>query len=96
MELASFLRWYVTVELHDPAYAKRFYCTYEILEDNMMKVWYSGLFSSLLELSLESIMQVKIYILFFKAIPLFFSHFFKISFLFIQSATLASLLTFRI
>ena len=39
IELASFLRWYVTVELNDPAYAKRFYCTYEILEDNMMKVW---------------------------------------------------------
>lgn len=38
IELASFLRWYVTVELHDPAYAKRFYCTYEILEENMMKV----------------------------------------------------------
>lgn len=38
IELASFLRWYVTVELHDPAYAKRFYCTYEILEDNMMKL----------------------------------------------------------
>lgn len=38
IELASFLRWYVTVELNDPAYAKRFYCTYEILEDNMMKL----------------------------------------------------------
>ncbi|KAF9622887.1 hypothetical protein IFM89_035120 [Coptis chinensis] len=38
IELASFLRWYVTVELHDPAYAKRYYCTYEILEDNMMKL----------------------------------------------------------
>ncbi|KAL5723815.1 phosphatidylinositol 3-kinase [Ranunculus cassubicifolius] len=38
IEFASFLRWYVTVELHDPAYAKRFYCTYEILEDNMMKL----------------------------------------------------------
>lgn len=38
IELASFLRWYVAVELHDPAYAKRFYCTYEILEENMMKV----------------------------------------------------------
>ncbi|XXG72702.1 hypothetical protein AAC387_Pa07g1741 [Persea americana] len=38
IELASFLRWYVTVELHDPAYAKRFYCTYEILEDNTMKL----------------------------------------------------------
>lgn len=38
IELASFLRWYVTVELHDHAYAKRFYCTYEILEDNMLKL----------------------------------------------------------
>ncbi|KAK9119728.1 hypothetical protein Scep_017821 [Stephania cephalantha] len=38
IELASFLRWYVAVELHDPAYARRFYCTYEILEDNMMKL----------------------------------------------------------
>lgn len=39
IEFASFLRWYVAVELHDPAYAKRFYCTHEILEENMMKVW---------------------------------------------------------
>ncbi|CAK9182753.1 unnamed protein product [Ilex paraguariensis] len=38
IDLASFLRWYVAVELHDPAYAKRFYCTYEILEENMMKL----------------------------------------------------------
>ncbi|XP_058088685.1 phosphatidylinositol 3-kinase, root isoform isoform X2 [Magnolia sinica] len=38
IELASFLRWYVTVELQDPAYAKRFYCTYEILEENMLKL----------------------------------------------------------
>ncbi|XP_010269374.1 PREDICTED: phosphatidylinositol 3-kinase, root isoform isoform X2 [Nelumbo nucifera] len=38
IELASFLRWYVAVELHDPQYAKRFYCTYEILEENMMKL----------------------------------------------------------
>ncbi|OAY34523.1 phosphatidylinositol 3-kinase, root isoform [Manihot esculenta] len=38
IELASFLRWYVAVELYDPAYAKRFYCTYEILEENMMKL----------------------------------------------------------
>ncbi|XP_057950017.1 phosphatidylinositol 3-kinase, root isoform [Malania oleifera] len=35
IELASFLRWYVAVELHDPAYAKRFYYTYELLEENM-------------------------------------------------------------
>ncbi|MCL7047423.1 hypothetical protein MKW94_007504, partial [Papaver nudicaule] len=38
IELASFLRWYVAVELNDPAYAKRFYCTNEILEDNMKKL----------------------------------------------------------
>ncbi|KAF3944819.1 hypothetical protein CMV_028748 [Castanea mollissima] len=38
IEFASFLRWYVAVELHDPAYAKRFYCTHEILEENMMKL----------------------------------------------------------
>lgn len=38
IELASFLRWYVAVELHDPVYARRFYCTYEILEENMMKL----------------------------------------------------------
>ncbi|OWM76069.1 phosphatidylinositol 3-kinase, root isoform [Punica granatum] len=38
IELASFLRWYVAVELYDPTYAKRFYCTYEILEENMMKL----------------------------------------------------------
>ncbi|KAI4384298.1 hypothetical protein MLD38_002471 [Melastoma candidum] len=42
IELASFLRWYVAVELYDPAYAKRYYCTYEILEDNMMKLASTG------------------------------------------------------
>ncbi|KAG1342793.1 hypothetical protein COCNU_05G010220 [Cocos nucifera] len=36
IEIASFLRWYVAVELHDPTYAKRFYCTYDMLEDNMV------------------------------------------------------------
>ncbi|KAF5443141.1 hypothetical protein F2P56_035727 [Juglans regia] len=36
-EFASFLRWYVAVELYEPTYAKRFYSTYEILEENMMK-----------------------------------------------------------
>ncbi|GLU21630.1 hypothetical protein SLE2022_377590 [Rubroshorea leprosula] len=36
--LASFLHWYVAVELHDPTYAKRFYSTYEFLEENMMKL----------------------------------------------------------
>ncbi|KAJ6977413.1 hypothetical protein D5086_023366 [Populus alba] len=38
IELGSFLRWYVAVELYDPAYAKRFYSTYEILEENMVKL----------------------------------------------------------
>ncbi|KAK3441543.1 hypothetical protein EUGRSUZ_B01666 [Eucalyptus grandis] len=38
IELASFLRWYVAVELHDCAFAKRYYCTYEILEEHMMKL----------------------------------------------------------
>ncbi|XP_072999990.1 phosphatidylinositol 3-kinase, root isoform [Typha latifolia] len=38
IEIASFLRWYVSVELHDPAYARRFYCTYDMLEDGMMKL----------------------------------------------------------
>ncbi|EXB82579.1 Phosphatidylinositol 3-kinase, root isoform [Morus notabilis] len=38
IKFASFLRWYVAVELYDPAYAKRFYCTYEILEENMIKL----------------------------------------------------------
>lgn len=37
-ELASFLRWYVTVELCDHAYAKRFYSIYELLEDTVKKV----------------------------------------------------------
>ncbi|XP_073105655.1 phosphatidylinositol 3-kinase, root isoform isoform X1 [Elaeis guineensis] len=38
IEIASFLRWYVAVELHDPTYAKRFYCTYDMLEDSMVKM----------------------------------------------------------
>lgn len=38
IEIASFLRWYVVVELHDHAYAKRYYSTYDMLEDEMMKV----------------------------------------------------------
>lgn len=42
-ELASFLRWYIMVELHDPAYAKRFYSIYEILEDSMIKVCWLNL-----------------------------------------------------
>ncbi|KAH9773218.1 hypothetical protein WN944_020300 [Citrus x changshan-huyou] len=38
IELASFLRWYVSVEFHDPVHAKRFYSTHEILEESMMKL----------------------------------------------------------
>ncbi|KAF9671528.1 hypothetical protein SADUNF_Sadunf12G0056900 [Salix dunnii] len=38
IELGSFLRWYVAVELYDPTYAKRFYSTYEMLEENMQKL----------------------------------------------------------
>lgn len=39
IEIASFLRWYVLVELRDDhVYSKRFYCTYEMLEDSMIKV----------------------------------------------------------
>lgn len=38
IEIASFFRWYLTVEFQDPAYAKRFHCTHEILEDHMKKV----------------------------------------------------------
>ena len=38
IEIASFLRWYVVVELHDHAYARRYYSTYDMLEDEMMKV----------------------------------------------------------
>ncbi|KAJ6749100.1 PHOSPHATIDYLINOSITOL 3-KINASE CATALYTIC SUBUNIT TYPE 3 [Salix purpurea] len=38
IELGSFLRWYVAVELYDPTYAKRFYSTYEMLEENMVKL----------------------------------------------------------
>lgn len=39
IELASFLRWYVFVEFHDPVHAKRFYSTHEILAESMTKVW---------------------------------------------------------
>ncbi|XP_042007161.1 phosphatidylinositol 3-kinase, root isoform-like isoform X2 [Salvia splendens] len=38
IDLASFLRWYVAVELREPAYARRFYSTYELLEENMLKL----------------------------------------------------------
>ncbi|KAG6417025.1 hypothetical protein SASPL_124466 [Salvia splendens] len=37
-DLASFLRWYVAVELHDHPYARRFYSTYELLEESMLKL----------------------------------------------------------
>ncbi|BAT04832.1 Os08g0307400 [Oryza sativa Japonica Group] len=36
-ELASFLRWYLVVELHDPSHARRYLCTYEMLEDAIMR-----------------------------------------------------------
>ncbi|KAK4789405.1 hypothetical protein SAY86_020724 [Trapa natans] len=35
IELASFLRWYVSAEFYDPAYENRFFCTYRILEESM-------------------------------------------------------------
>ncbi|KAJ0095986.1 hypothetical protein Patl1_16114 [Pistacia atlantica] len=38
IELASFLRWYVFVEFHDPVHAKRFYSTHEILAESMTKL----------------------------------------------------------
>ncbi|XP_078431402.1 vacuolar protein sorting 34 [Wolffia australiana] len=38
IQIASFFRWYLTVEFQDPAYAKRFHSTHEILEDNMKKL----------------------------------------------------------
>lgn len=37
INLASFLRWYVMVEIPDPTYAQRFLSTYEILEDYIVK-----------------------------------------------------------
>ena len=38
IELASFLQWYVKVELYDPAYTRRFHCTYELLQESMSQV----------------------------------------------------------
>ncbi|KAL1221073.1 Phosphatidylinositol 3-kinase VPS34 [Cardamine amara subsp. amara] len=38
IELASFLRWYVAVELQDHVHRKRFYSTYELLQENMIKL----------------------------------------------------------
>ncbi|KAL6660884.1 hypothetical protein ACP70R_000268 [Stipagrostis hirtigluma subsp. patula] len=38
IEIASFLRWYILVELHGPAYARRYYSTYDMLENSMMKL----------------------------------------------------------
>ncbi|XP_050206335.1 phosphatidylinositol 3-kinase, root isoform [Mercurialis annua] len=70
IELASYLRWYLYVELHDhdPAYAKRCFCTYEILEENIkladgpngedgFKVWNSLLRQKELTAQLCSIMR---------------------------------------
>ncbi|XP_038693251.1 phosphatidylinositol 3-kinase, root isoform-like isoform X1 [Tripterygium wilfordii] len=37
IELASFFRWYVAVELNDPVYARRFYVTHEFLEESISK-----------------------------------------------------------
>ncbi|XP_062191805.1 phosphatidylinositol 3-kinase, root isoform-like isoform X2 [Phragmites australis] len=38
IEIASFLRWYILVELHGPAYARRYYSIYDMLENSMMKL----------------------------------------------------------
>ncbi|TVU42112.1 hypothetical protein EJB05_08502 [Eragrostis curvula] len=38
IEIASFLRWYIVVELHGPAYARRYYSIYDLLENGMMKL----------------------------------------------------------
>ncbi|KAI9169947.1 hypothetical protein LWI28_019983 [Acer negundo] len=42
IELASFLRWYVTVELGELALTKRFYSTHEILEERVKKLAPTG------------------------------------------------------
>lgn len=34
--IASFLRWYLIVELHDPTHARRYYRTYDQLEESIM------------------------------------------------------------
>lgn len=52
IEIASFLRWYILVELHSPAYARRYYGTYDMLENSMMKVRFSSFFTIFLVLSL--------------------------------------------
>ncbi|KAF0930784.1 hypothetical protein E2562_035256, partial [Oryza meyeriana var. granulata] len=36
-ELASFFRWYLVIELHNPSHARRYLCTYEMLEDAIMR-----------------------------------------------------------
>ncbi|XP_066361256.1 phosphatidylinositol 3-kinase, root isoform-like [Miscanthus floridulus] len=38
IEIASFLRWYVIVECHDPACTRRYCSTYDMLENSMMKL----------------------------------------------------------
>jgi phosphatidylinositol 3-kinase len=38
IEIASFLRWYLVVELRGPTYARRHFCTNDMLENNMMKL----------------------------------------------------------
>ncbi|KAF2555310.1 hypothetical protein F2Q68_00017565 [Brassica cretica] len=39
IELASYVRWYVNVELTDHVYNKRYHSTYSLLEESMSKVW---------------------------------------------------------
>ncbi|XP_052164510.1 phosphatidylinositol 3-kinase, root isoform-like [Oryza glaberrima] len=66
-ELASFLRWYLVVELHDPSHARRYLCTYEMLEDAIMRsvhkeengfqVWQSLIEQAELTAQLRSIMK---------------------------------------
>jgi len=51
IEIASFLRWYILVELHSHAYARRYYGTYDMLENSMMKVRFSSFFTIFLVLS---------------------------------------------
>ncbi|KAJ0466405.1 putative phosphatidylinositol 3-kinase [Helianthus annuus] len=59
IEFASFLRWYVAVELQDPAYAKCFYCMYGMLEENMIKVsWEWGHLT--VEMALSLVRQTKL------------------------------------
>ena len=51
IEIASFLRWYILVELHSPAYARRYYGIYDMLENSMMKVRFYSVCTILLVIS---------------------------------------------